>query len=125
MADDLFPEDSEPVFEPTLLPADETTDQGSRWVRLTLIKRSLAPHHPWSLMFHDLVTGEVLRAHRSGKPWNVREPLGVLILLEEQAIEEGLMEPGEAPRYNPRECIGEFAKAIRMKPVPGAVARAA
>lgn len=117
MADDLFPEDAEPAFETTLLPADETTDQGSRWVRLTKLKRSLAVDHPWALMFHDLVTVELLRARQTGKQWAVREPIGILILLEEQAIEHGLMEPGEAPRYTSRECIGQFALAWRIRPV--------
>lgn len=120
MADDLFPEDDDAPFAEevtTLIPPDETTDQGSRWVRLTLLKRTTPIDHPWCKLFLEHVTGPVLYANRTGHRWNIRDPLALLILMEDLAIEHGLMEPSEAPRFTPRQCIGEFGKAIRLKPV--------
>lgn len=123
MADDLFPEldenDDQPTYaEPaTLVELDESNDQGSRWVRLTRIKRGLPLDHPWAAMYDDLVTKEILKANRTGKRWEIREPIGMLILLEDQAVELGLMQPGEAPRFTSKQCIGQMALAMLIKPV--------
>lgn len=117
---DLFPEDDEaPFAEPatTLIPDDDTNDQGSRWVRLMHLKRSNPDNHPWCTMFREIVTMEVLYANRTGVRWKINEPLGLLMLLEQQAIEHGLMEPGEAPRLTARQCIGEFGKTFLIKAV--------
>lgn len=122
MADDLFPElDDAPPIEPppveTLIPPDDTNPQGSRWVRLTKIKRSLPPDHPWAVLYDDLVTKELMRAIRTGKRWEIRHPVGIIDLLEDEAVHQDLMEHGEAPPYNARQCIGQLALCMRIKPV--------
>jgi hypothetical protein len=113
MTDDPFfdDDDDQPIFANDRPVADDGV--GSRWRRLIATKRATDPEHEWCRMFHELISAEVLKAHETGKRWKITEPLGLLLLLEEQAKHHGLIE-GDAPLMTAQEAVGMIASTLGM-----------
>jgi hypothetical protein len=85
-----------PVADLEPLPTPDDT-LGSRWLHITLLKLKTPREHPWSILFHELVTNQVVIHRHTTHPWAPADAgVGILELLESEARHAGLI-AGDAP----------------------------
>lgn len=88
----------------------------ARWTRLDRLRQNLAWDHAWRLLHEDVVTRHVIQARLGGTQWRpADEGMGVLDLLEQEAIALGLIPDEPATPITGPQALRAFSFGIGGK----------